>query len=63
MSDNPAIADRPMEVELAFHCITCSDNCTPGVDAIQLNNDMAQCAWCHFSEFGTWPHGMTMNDE
>lgn len=45
-------------------CITCGELHTPGVDAVCINHgEFCQCAWCHYSEWGTWPHGMTMEDK
>ena len=43
----------------------CGDECSPGENAILLTTagDLVQCAWCHYSEFGVWPHGMTMEDD
>lgn len=51
-------------------CISCGDMHTPGDDMIPLEPldakgrcDTYQCAWCHRSEHGVWPTGMTMEEE
>lgn len=47
-------------------CISCSDETTPGVDGIVMNEgtDSAciQCAWCHKAEWGTWPTGLAQEE-
>jgi hypothetical protein len=44
-------------------CVTCGESHEAGVEAIDYGDGSGFCAWCHFGEFGVWPHGMTQEYE
>lgn len=43
-------------------CYFCGDEFTADVDGVDNGGSLPQCAYCHYSEFGYFPPGMTPAD-